>query len=354
MGRRLAPVLAVCFTSKIEEPVLARLPLMYCRYIDDCFVVTSTQFEMDEFFRILNEQSQYIKLTREVPRDGWLPFLNTQINLSNGSLRVKWFRKGSSKNILIHASSAHPTAVKRAVIRNMLKTATGVCTGDSERQESKALATQIALSNGYNVSPNRSVLRHRRNPTSSPSSCSKIPLCIPFISDRVSVAINQCIVRAQLQNDVRLVNIPNDSMKKQLVRNRLYDTECILDECVICPYGKTGDCTKAGVVYRIECQTCHASYIGETGRMLGIRIKEHLAGKRRGTITTPLGKHKREVHDGNEFDVKCTILACEREISARKVLEAAFISAEKPNINNKNECISITSDLIPFISLCEL
>ncbi|VDO26310.1 unnamed protein product [Haemonchus placei] len=64
MGQRLAPVLTVCFMGRIEEPVLERNPLMYCRYIDDCFIVTSTQFEMDECFRIMNEQSQYINLTR--------------------------------------------------------------------------------------------------------------------------------------------------------------------------------------------------------------------------------------------------------------------------------------------------
>ncbi|KAK6766069.1 hypothetical protein RB195_025777 [Necator americanus] len=69
MGQRLAPVLAVCFMSRIEQPVIERLPQMYCRYIDDCFIITSTQSEIDECFRILNERSQYIKLTREQPKD---------------------------------------------------------------------------------------------------------------------------------------------------------------------------------------------------------------------------------------------------------------------------------------------
>ncbi|EYC10589.1 hypothetical protein Y032_0054g2445 [Ancylostoma ceylanicum] len=62
MGQRLAPVLAICFMSRIEAPVLARLPIMYCRYIDDCCIITSTQFEMDECFNILNQQSQYTSL----------------------------------------------------------------------------------------------------------------------------------------------------------------------------------------------------------------------------------------------------------------------------------------------------
>ncbi|XGW09668.1 hypothetical protein V3C99_011724, partial [Haemonchus contortus] len=115
--------------GRIEEPVLERHPLMYCRYIDDCFIVTSTQFEMDECFRLMNEQSQYIKLTREIPHNGWLPYLNTQVKVYSGVVSVKWYRKATSKNILIHATSAQPQAVKRAVVNNMLRTATSICTG---------------------------------------------------------------------------------------------------------------------------------------------------------------------------------------------------------------------------------
>ncbi|EYC26999.1 hypothetical protein Y032_0009g466 [Ancylostoma ceylanicum] len=352
MGQRLAPVLAICFMSRIEEPVLARLPIMYCRYIDDCCVVTSTQSEMDECFRVLNEQSQYIRLTRETPRDGWLSYLNTQIKLSNGIMHVKWYRKESSKNILIHANSAHPNAVKRAIVRNMFRTATKVCTSEDERCESRKLALEIANSNGY------SMPRYRPRPAHAVQSrtprMNKLPLCLPFFSDEVSAAFHQCIVRAQLQNDVLLVNIPNDNIKKQLVRNRLYDRCCISEQCVVCPHGNTGDCAKVGVVYQIECLICHDLYIGETGRTLSIRIKEHMATKRRGNLTSPLGRHKVEVHNGNDFDVRCEILALESEISARKALEAAWIFTKNPGMNNRNECLSLTSDLLPFLSLCEL
>ncbi|EYC44083.1 hypothetical protein Y032_0472g2059 [Ancylostoma ceylanicum] len=214
-GQRLAPVLAICFMSRIEAPVLTRIPIMYCRYIDDCCVITSTQSEMDECFRILNQQSQYIKLTREKPSDGWLPFLNTQISLSGGQVRVKWYRKESCKNILIHARSAHPIAMKRAVIRNMFKTAVELCTGDDERKESRKLASDIAGANGYTVFP-----RHNKSHTVSGNipKQSKIPLCLPFITDTISAAVRRCIVQSQLQDDVILVNIPNNNIRSQLVR----------------------------------------------------------------------------------------------------------------------------------------
>ncbi|VDL75157.1 unnamed protein product [Nippostrongylus brasiliensis] len=283
MGQRLAPVLAICFMSRIEEPVLARLPLMYCRYIDDCFIITSTQSEMDECFRILNQQSQHIKLTRETPSDGWLPYLNTQVK--NGYMRTSYHRR--------------TTTVER-------------------------------------VQPFQD----------------RVPLCLPFISDTFSSTVHRCLVRAQLQNDVVLVNIPNDNIKRQLVRNRLYDTECVSENCVVYPYGKNGDCEKSGVVYEISCRTCNGKYIGETGRVLLTRINEHLASKRRGSITSPLGRHRNEVHDGNDFDIVCRILSYEAEISSRKALEAFWISARNPVMNNRNECLSISNDFLSFTPFC--
>ncbi|KAK6760185.1 hypothetical protein RB195_021614 [Necator americanus] len=346
MGQRLAPVLAVCFMSRIEQPVIGRLPQMYCRYIDDCFIITSTQSEMDECYRILNERSQYIKLTREQPRDGWLRYLNAQIKLNNGIASVKWYRKESSKNIPINAKSAHPNGTKKAIIRNILKTATAMCTEDRGREESLKLATSTGSSIGFSRLKSNTQSRSTNNTVRVPRG-GRIPLCIPFVSDSSTAAIHRTLLRAQVQDDVVLVNIPNDSIK--LVRNRFYDRQCVSERCVVWPFGSAN----IGVIYQIECLTFNAIYIGETGRLLNVRIKEHLAGKRRGSSMTPLGHHKNDKHHGNEFEMKCTILAHEKEISARKALEAFWISVRNPSMHNKNECLSITNDLLPFVTLCE-
>ncbi|KAJ1357302.1 hypothetical protein KIN20_015428 [Parelaphostrongylus tenuis] len=55
MGQRLAPSLAIAFMYKVEAPLLARGHLLYCRYIDDCFIVCSTQEETDKCSEVLNE-----------------------------------------------------------------------------------------------------------------------------------------------------------------------------------------------------------------------------------------------------------------------------------------------------------
>ena len=306
---------------------------------------------MDECFRILNQQSEHIRFTREKPTNGWLPFLNAQIKLSGRSVSVKWYRKESSKNILINARSAHPSAVKNSVVRNMFRTAIQMCTGDEEREQSRRLASNIAAMNGYDLHHSN---RRPRHPRSVVESSRKIPLCLPFISDKVSAVVKQSIARAQLNDDIILVNIPSRNIKKRLVRNRLYDKYCTSNQCIICPYGNIGDCTKAGVIYQLECLLCNATYIGETGRSLGVRVKEHLASKRRGSLISALGRHKQEAHGGNDYNVKCTILAYEPEISARKALEAFWIASKNPEMNNRNECLSITNDFMPFLPLCEL
>uniref|UniRef100_A0A7I4YUM6 Reverse transcriptase domain-containing protein n=1 Tax=Haemonchus contortus TaxID=6289 RepID=A0A7I4YUM6_HAECO len=108
MGQRLAPCLAIAFKTKRETPVLERLPMMYCRYIDDCFVVCSTQEEIDKCFDLINRQSEHIKLAREKPSESWLPSLNLQVKLMGRSFVTKWYRKPSNKNIILHWRSAHP------------------------------------------------------------------------------------------------------------------------------------------------------------------------------------------------------------------------------------------------------
>ena len=67
-----------------------------------------------------------------------------------------------------------------------------------------------------------------------------------------------------------------------------------------------------------------------------------------------MGKHRHEAHGGNDFEIKGSLLAYEREVSARKLLEAFWISSRQPAMNNKNECLAIAAEFMPFVPLCEL
>ena len=180
----------------------------------------------------------------------------------------------------------------------------------------------------------------------------KIPFCVPYISDELSRAIRKSLQHAGLETFVRVVDIPPPSLKQQLIRNRAYDRICTNPGCVICPAGKPGDCMESGVVYIITCLSCGDQYIGETGRPLCVRIKEHLDGLQKSKTCTPLGAHRRQCHENQLFETSVTILSRETEVVARKTLEAFWITSKNPKMNRKDECIAVTNELALYQNLC--
>ena len=50
---------------------------------------------------------------------------------------------------------------------------------------------------------------------------------------------------------------------------------CTLRRLLVHPKDKVRNLKKANCVYRIPCKNCNKSYVGETGRSLGLRMEEH-------------------------------------------------------------------------------
>ncbi|VDP06678.1 unnamed protein product [Heligmosomoides polygyrus] len=235
----------------------------------------------------------------------------------------------------------------------MFRTAAAVSSDSDLKSVSLQMASRIAVSNGY---PEQSLAKGHRTPAMAArhQSDNKIPFKVPFVSDDFSTEVRNCIRKAGLDSMVRIIEVPPANLKARLVRNRLYDSCCKTRQCIICPFGKEGDCMVSGVVYLIKCTGCNGEYIGETGRPLGERVKEHLGMLRRCDIAGPLGEHRLRCHNGAGIDVAVTILAREFEISARKTLEALWIAARNPTINRKEERVAVIQELAPYVDLCGL
>ncbi|XGW22287.1 hypothetical protein V3C99_004927, partial [Haemonchus contortus] len=100
MGNRVAPVLAVIFLDHIEKSSLTSGILFYKRYIDDVFVIGTTEEDLVETLKRLNSHDANITFTREDPgRDGFLPFLNAKTRISEGQLKVSSKATDTSKAI---------------------------------------------------------------------------------------------------------------------------------------------------------------------------------------------------------------------------------------------------------------
>jgi len=88
--------------------------------------------------------------------------------------------------------------------------------------------------------------------------------------------------------------------------------------------------SKRNVVYKIDCKNCNASYIGQTGRKLNTRIKEHHnnINKKTGNLSVLLSEHRLQFE--HEFD-NIKILDNERYLGKRLVLEMLNIKLQEDN-----------------------
>ena len=100
MGSPLGPTLANIFMSHHEQIWLQNCPvsfkpLSYYRYVDDTFTVFSRPEHCDSFLSYLNAQHTNIKFTAERQVDNSIPFLDTNVTLSNSTFSVGIFRKAT-------------------------------------------------------------------------------------------------------------------------------------------------------------------------------------------------------------------------------------------------------------------
>jgi hypothetical protein len=106
--------------------------------------------------------------------------------------------------------------------------------------------------------------------------------------------------------------------------------------------GKPNDSETMGVVYQAKCLKCPPNtntYIGETGRKLSTRIKEHCRkinfDDAKELKTSAIAQHSALIH-GEQPHVEnwdFTILHKERKNISRKTLEALEIRKAKPTLN---------------------
>ena len=97
------------------------------------------------------------------------------------------------------------------------------------------------------------------------------------------------------------------------------------------PKGRTPKENLCGVVYHIQCKDCDNTYIGETGRQLKTRVKEHRKPSSSGYDSAVYEHSTTQGHRINWDNIK--ILGTEDRDLARKVKEAIHIRRHNPQMN---------------------
>ncbi len=118
MGSPLGPLFANIFMSFHEKSWLHNCPstfkpLLYRRYVDDCFLLFKSLDHVPRFLNYLNRQHPNISLTSELKRDGKLSFLDVEITRSNGNFFTCIYRKPTFIGLF---TNFHPTFLRSGVV----------------------------------------------------------------------------------------------------------------------------------------------------------------------------------------------------------------------------------------------
>ena len=86
-------------------------------------------------------------------------------------------------------------------------------------------------------------------------------------------------------------------------------------------------CTSANVIYSITCTLCKKIYIGETGRRLGDRFREHLRDVERNDkdASKPVARHFNLPNHSSQHMTICSLSLRQGNTKSRKNLEQKFI-----------------------------
>ena len=85
-------------------------PLLYRRYVDDCFLLFRSSDHVPFFLDYLNQQHANITFTNEIGRDGKLPFLDIDISRSDRKFATSAYLKPTFTSLFTNFNSFIPLA----------------------------------------------------------------------------------------------------------------------------------------------------------------------------------------------------------------------------------------------------
>ena len=202
----------------------------------------------------------------EVECGGRIPFLDVLVTReSDGSISTSVYRKPTHTDKYLDFDSHHPLSHKRSVANTLLGRARSHCSSSHSLVSEKKHISQALCLNSYPKALIRSHPTRMQSPDTEEPKW-KSTAILPYVR-----GVSESLRRILAPLKIRVCFKPANTIKQLLCR----------------PKDPTPDLCKSGVVYKIPCANCPASYmyIGQTGRRLHQRIQEHKRAVRQADLT---------------------------------------------------------------------
>ena len=378
MGSRFGPNYACLFVGHIEEQIFqqyrGKTPDLYKRYIDDIVGAASgTKEELEDFATFVNNFHPSLKFTWAISDDK-LPFLDLYLTPSSNRLITTIHYKETDSHSYLNYSSSHPVRCKNSIPYSQFLRLRWICSEEEDFRTRSEEMTSFFTCRGYPPAVvNQALQRVRSTPSESTINSNTAPSteeqAVPLVlayhprNTQVREIITRNFALLKSNPDTKDIFQPvrilcayrrDNNLRDILVKSSLQTTgptdgesgtfPCGRPRCVTCAHtnpSQTLDtpggqlrfedkftCTTSNLIYVLSCRKCSKLYIGETGRRLGDRFREHIRSVGANT-DLPVGKHFSSPGHSVGDVLVSVICAGFRTTMVRRSMEARLIFRHK-------------------------
>ena len=318
MGSPVLAVIANLYMEAFEEQAIESAPYkpkIWKRYVDDTFTILDRGTAT-----VSNPPSALPHM--ETEKESKIAFLDTSVSREpDGHLTTSVYRKPTHTDQYLAYDSHHPQSVKRGIIKCLYDRAKRLVTKPTVISEEKKHLSSVLVSSSFVQKLTRT---RKAAPRVEPETESTAVL--PYIKG-VSELLGRCLQ----QQGICTVFKSDTTLRSHLVR----------------PKDTVDPAKQDGVVYRIPCE-CGKVYIGEIGRSMQERIKEHDRDIRLArTQTSAVSEHANKTGPHPLWN-EVKFIDRHSHWYTRRVKEAIHTRIHPDNINRDNG-IEIPEACIPTI-----
>lgn len=278
---------------------------------------------------VFNSYNNRLQFTHELEINQGLSFLDLYIIRHNGKLRTNWYQKSTSSGRFLNYNSEHPFEHKKGVIFNLVDRSI-LLSHPEFHKENVEKGKHLLLNNGYPIN-----------------------IINKFADDRVLYCKNKMDnshiemsdSNSKKQNPKFYLKLPYVHKFYRNISRKLngFDIKVVpkikyaLNRVIKKGKDKVNKNDQVNVVYKVNCNDCDASYVGESKRGVGVRVSEHKRDSKKAHKETPFFKHM--VATEHTFDFEGSqILDIEPHYYRR-------VTSELLNIHAQSNPINIQQDL---------
>jgi len=342
MGSALGPTFSEFYMCDLENRVFGDnptlKPMIYARYVDDCFLFVERTDDLTIIKNMFEEQS-VLSFTYEIESSRRLSFLDVIVNRCRDNFETSVHVKKTSSGDCINYRSLCPERYKTGVIKTLLHRAYKISSNWSIFHAEVERIKQLLTNNNFPMKIIDETIGNFLSKICSITGSQEDPkekITIYYENQMTSYyKIEEKRLKEIIYNNV----LPSDEYKSiQFIiyyRNRKLKNLLIKNRCFI----KEGTENRFGVVYRYRCNNdgCYPAhdYIGYTTCTVSERFRMH-------AYNGSIKKHLVEVHNFNKV-LRAELLETTeilRHCHSKQELimtEAILIKQHRPTLNAQDE-----------------